>query len=141
MEERQVPGLVDLQPVLVEHAGVVLDEPIGHDHVANPQGRVETAGHAGEDHHPRCDGLDQEGCRGSHGHLPDPRLGQDHVLPIQAARPGADTAADVQRRSAGQRLAQGGQLWFERGDDQDHGCRRLPERLRAVWYGPRRCAG
>ncbi len=141
MEERKVPGLVDLEPVLVEHAGVVLDEPIRHDHVADPQGRIKTARDAGEDDHPRADRPNEERCRGSHGHLSDPRLGQDHGLPVQPAGPGPDVASNLQHLPAGEGLTQGSELRVERGDDQDHGCRRLPERLPAVWYGPRRCAG
>ena len=141
MEEGQVPGLVDLQPVLVEHARVVLDEPVGDNNVPDPERRIQAAGHAGEDDHPRADRPNEERGRSSHGHLPDPCLGQDHGLPVQPAGPGADVAANPQRLPAGERLAQGGELGFEGGNDQDHGCRRLPEPLAGVWYGPRRCAG
>ena len=40
-KERQVAGLVDLDPVVVEDAGVVLDQPIGDDDVADPERRVQ----------------------------------------------------------------------------------------------------
>ena len=136
-----MPGLVDLEAVFVEDARVVLDEPIRHDHVSNPQRGIQAARHSGEHHDARSDLLDEERCSSGHGHLSDPRLGQDHVLLVEPPRPGEDTSPNGQRLPAGQGLAQGSQLWLERGDDQDHGRRRLPERVAAVWYGPRRCAG
>jgi hypothetical protein len=119
VEEREVPGLVHLEAVVVQDPGVVLDEPMGNDHVADPEGRVQAAGDSGEHEGARSRGADQEGGDRAHGHLPDPTLGQDDLMTVEPARPGLDAVSQGQRRPWFERGTQRGELRIERGDDGD----------------------
>ena len=40
--------LVGADPLVLEYSGVVLDDPVGHDDIADRQRRIKSARHAGE---------------------------------------------------------------------------------------------
>jgi hypothetical protein len=119
MEERQVPSLVDLDPVVVEDAGVVLDEPIGDDDVTNAERRVEAARDPGEDDDPGCGLVEQHRGHGRHGNLPDSALREHDRLAVERPAPNPRGDPEVHLGWIGQRLAELGKLWLERRHDGD----------------------
>ena len=117
MKNGQVACLVDVKAVRLGHAGVVLDEPIRHDDVANEDLRIEAARHAREDHRLRLCADDEHRRQCGHGYLADAGLGQHHGMTVERPHPGGEAALERERLQFRGRLAQRGQLLRKGGDD------------------------
>ena len=99
VEEGQVAGLVRRQASGLGHTGVMLDESVGDDDVANCELRIEATGDTGEDDQSRAQAGNQQRRQDRRRHLADAGLGQDDGVPIERALPGWEWAAERELRS------------------------------------------
>ncbi len=92
VEERQVPGLIDVQSVGLEDSGVVLDQAVGNDDIAYPQVGVQSARDTCENDHARLGRQDERRCDHGGRDLADARFGKHNRLPSRDPVQPADPA-------------------------------------------------
>ena len=135
-----MPGLVGAQPLVLDHAGIVLHGSVGDHHVADAQGGIEPAGDAREHDQPAAEPVRQERRDQRRVDLADPGADQHHLVAVEPAQVEAGMR-HTDRLGVLQRVAQMGQLLGDGADQADgHGRgssrRRAPElrRLAAASY-------
>jgi len=81
-----MPGLIGADPGLPEDSGVVVDDALCNDHIADVELGVETPGHSGQNDDATAEALHEEGDCDGGVDLADPRLGNDHLEAVEYAR-------------------------------------------------------
>ena len=117
--------LVDAEPLPLRHSGVVLDQPVGDDDVADPECGIQPARDPGEDDQPWPHLGQQQGRERRHGDLADAGLGQDDVFAVECRDPGGESRVQIEPALSGRGVAQGCQLLRQGRDNRD----RLPAHL------------
>ena len=116
-----MPGLVGAQPLVLDHAGIVLEGAVGDHHVADAQGGVEPAGHAREHDQPAGEAVGQERRHQGGVDLADPRTHQHHLVAVEAAQVEAGMR-DTDRLGVIEHVAQMAELLGDGADQADgHG--------------------
>jgi hypothetical protein len=93
----------------------VLQQPVGHHHVAHLHALAQATGHAEEEHAVDLVVVDQQRRRDGRCHLADARQHRDHRLPGELAEPELPPAYAPSRHTLDGR-EQGGQFLVHRGD-------------------------
>ena len=75
--------LIGADLLVLEHTGVVLDDPVGHDDVADRQRRVQSARHTGENDCAATEPIGQQRGDDRSVDLAHPRPGQYHVVAVE----------------------------------------------------------
>ena len=77
--------LIDLNPLVLDHARVVLNHLVGHDDIADRERRVESARHAGENDCAAAESVGQHRGDQCGVDLAHPGSREDHVMAVKRA--------------------------------------------------------
>ncbi len=92
VEEGHVPGLVGVDPLALQDPGIVLQRALADDDIADVKGRVEPAGHPGEDEAATAEAVGEQGGGQCRVDLADPAPGEHQAMPVERTGDEGDAA-------------------------------------------------